>query len=274
MKGFLFVLFSLCASLGSSQTVELRKVLTGIDCLETVGGTVFVSADSSPVVETVGYVDLGDIPEKPDRLVFVVSDVNRVRLTDAVTIIGHGKYVIRGKGRVWLDVNVRDKATGFYMDRLDLPSETLDLPGTVPPGPTPPGPNPPNPPGPQPDVPIANEYGVGIPAYTNAADKDTALKIAAVYKAAGDFLSGIPTFKFITSDDPVANKDPNKCVLAWMDQQIKQIPCKDEQTCKKWAAWNAAMRAAFDVSQSKKQFTRADWYAAFNEVSSALRAVK
>lgn len=269
MKGFFFALLWLCASsLGYSQTVELRKVLTGIDCLESVGGTVFVSADSLPAVETVGYVDLGAIPEKPDRLLFVVSDANRVRLDNAVTTIGHGKYIIRGKGRVWLDVSVRDKATGFYMDRLDLPSETIDLPGDTP-GP---GPGPVDPP--KPDVPIRNDYGVGIPAYSNAADKETALKYAAIYSAAGDFLSGVPSFKFIISDKEPDNKNPNKSVLAWMDQEIKKIPCKDEATCKRWASWCATVRAAFDASQAKRQFTRADWYAAFNEVSDALKAVK
>jgi hypothetical protein len=256
--GFLFGL--LCSAglvFGQGPTVELRKLLTGVDCLETVGGQVFVSEASAPVVETVGYVDLGAIPEKPDRLLFVVEDVNRVRLpSDAVETIGHGKYVIRGKGRVWLDVSVRDKASGFYMDRLDLPTVTLDLPGAKPgPGPGP---------GPKPDVIVPNDYGVGSVAIANApSDPDLARKIAALYRYGAGRLFGNPTL----ADVPT--------IVAEINGKFNARQCRDKPTCEQWAKWKVAVDRAFmDEQTRRKTFSRQDWFAAWSECATALEAVK
>lgn len=261
--GMMWLLGAVVA-LGQGPTVELRKLLTGVDCLESVGGQVFVSQASVPVVETVGYVDLGAIPEKPDRLLFVVEDVNRVRLpAEAIETIGHGKYVIRGKGRVWLDVSVRDKASGFYMDRLDLPSVTLDLPGDTPK--PPPKPDDPLPP-PKPDVTVPNDYNLGRVTISNApSDEGLAKKVAALYRYGAKRLYGL---------DNVPLGDVVK-IKAEIDQKFNARQCRDQVTCEAWGRWKAEVDKALTAEQvRRKTFTREDWFAALGEIATALEMVR
>jgi hypothetical protein len=87
-------------------------------------------------------------------------------------------------------------------------------------------------------------------------------------------LFGIPSLKFITSVNDQHNNDPNRSVLAWIKQEQDKMVCTDPAICQQWAAWHVKIADAFRVSQTKRQFTRDDWFAAFEEVSKALRAVR
>jgi hypothetical protein len=122
----------------AQTTVELRKILTGIDCLENISGNVFVSNDSVPKVETVGYVDLGKIPDKPQSVKLIVTDANRKPIT--AERIANSVWIIRGTGKVWIDARVIDLPTSFLLDE----QYELELPGVLPP-PQPPTPDPPQP---------------------------------------------------------------------------------------------------------------------------------
>jgi hypothetical protein len=150
---WLLVACCLLADTASGQTVELRKLLTGIDCLETVGGQIFIAEASAPAVETVGYVDLGKIPDQPQSLKLIVTNAARENIP--TERIGPAQWIIRSSGRVWIDARCIDLPTGFLLDQqytLDLP-----IPPGPGPGPTPPGPGP-TPPGPTPSpAPIPGE---------------------------------------------------------------------------------------------------------------------
>lgn len=129
----------LCSCAFGQVKVEVRQLLTGVSGLETIEGKTFVSADSKPVVESVGFVDLGKIPAKPQVLRVRVTDAARKpvpteRLTDS-------QYVIRGEGRVWIDARVTDLPSQFLLDEeveLELPPKVKPLPNPIPtPGPQP-----------------------------------------------------------------------------------------------------------------------------------------
>jgi len=128
-----------------------------------------------------------------------------------------------------------------------------------------PPPKPDDPPVP-PDTDVRNEYGVGLPAYTNAPDAAASKVIAKVYRSAGDSLyaqNGQP-LRSIDSDNPSDKANPNRNVIAWINQQTASV--KPEL--------RTALSKAFSESQAKRQYTKADWYAAFNEIADALEKVK
>lgn len=122
----------LCSCCFGQVKVEVRQMLTGVSGLETIEGKTFVSADSKPVVESVGFVDLGKIPAKPQVLRVRVTDAARKpvpteRLTDS-------QYVIRGEGRVWIDARVTDLPSQFLLDEeveIELPPKVKPLPTPV-----------------------------------------------------------------------------------------------------------------------------------------------
>lgn len=178
-------------------------------------------------------------------------------------------YEIEKPGR-WL---IRASVVDFKNQISGEDEKLLEFDGGDKPGPGP-GPNPD--PGPKPPPsPISDVYGVGAIAYQFAPrDKIGAAKYSAIYKQAGDFLFGVPSLKFITSSNDAHDKDPNRSVRAWMLQQFGTIQCVDDATCKAWAAWRSKVDEAFRVSQTKRQYTRQDWFNALNEVMKALEAVK
>jgi hypothetical protein len=72
----------------------------------------------------------------------------------------------------------------------------------------------------------------------------------------------------------VHNRDPNRSVFAWIEQEQARVVCKDRQNCEAWSACREKLKAAFTESQTKRQYTRQDWYNALNEVAKAFEAVK
>ena len=127
------------------------------------------------------------------------------------------------------------------------------------------GPNPPPGPGPGPGPSVDNKYGVGQVAYDSAPqDKDGLIQFSSWYRQAGEYLYGRPSIKVIADAD-----QPNS-VFGWLAEQMDAYPCPDVEICKKWQTWRNEVNAAFVDSQKKIQYTREDWYAAFNEVANAL----
>ena len=153
---------------------------------------------------------------------------------------------------------------GIARKRLDVQV------GDTPKPPDPPGPNPPGP-TPTPDV-VPNEYGVGAVAFQFAPKVASEAKsLAAMYRQAGEFLYGRPSLKFITSDSDKDAKNPDRSVIAWLAQQQASTTLADRAA---WTTWKLKLREAFTASQNARQYTREDWYNAFNEVATALEAVK
>jgi len=125
------------------------------------------------------------------------------------------------------------------------------------------GPNPP--PDPIDPIIVPNDYGVGQVAYDNApVDANGHVQFASFYKQAGEFLYGRPSIKIIAD---VA--EPNS-VFFWLSQQMDEYPCPSPEICAEWKTWRAKVSAAFVMSQGQRQYTREDWFAAFNEVVIAL----
>lgn len=122
----LLAILLLCtsASVGFAQvTVEVRQVLSGVSGLETIGGKVFVSPDSKPTVEPVGYVDLGKLPANAQSIKVIVEDADRKSV--ATERITESQWIILGAGRVWIDARVIDLPSQFLLDEsfeLVLPS--------------------------------------------------------------------------------------------------------------------------------------------------------
>ena len=209
-------------------------------------GVIRVDTEASNVEMTVSGADRQPIEPK--------------RLTENV-------YLIERVGKWWVDVTVIDFEKNIYGRKTLLVEVGA---GPPPPTPDPPGPNPPTP---VPDN-VPNEYGVGRVAF-EAAPKDVSAKdYAKIYKQAGDFLFGVPSLKFITSSNSSQANDPNRSVLAWIRQQQERVPCTDESACQQWKVWRDKVGVALLESQRKRQFTRQDWFNAFNEISRALGAAQ
>lgn len=126
------VAFLLLCSVACGQvTVEVRQILSGVTGLETIGDKVFVSPDSKPVVESVGFVDLGKLPASPQSIKVIVTDAQRKPVsTDKIS---SSQWIIRGEGHVWIDARVIDLPSQFLLDE----SLELELPAKLPPKPDP-----------------------------------------------------------------------------------------------------------------------------------------
>jgi len=261
---FLAAWLLLCVSCYGQIKIAEQKTQSwvGFDEPVVVNGIVQSGPKSKPVlagtrsiivVDYTGYEFITMYAEK-------IPSLERVNIEQAEGGYWFPSTIVNGKYRVLAIATATAKAPS-------IESLVVDVGGVVP-DPQKPDPIPvPDPP--KPDVAIRNEYGVGLAAYNAAGDAATAIKYAAIYEASGNFLFGMPSLKFIVSDNANDSKDPNKSVLAWMDQEQKKIP-----STAKWDEWKVVMRTAFLESQRNRQFTRGDWYSAFNEVKDALRAVK
>ncbi len=121
----------------------------------------------------------------------------------------------------------------------------------------------------KPSEPVANDYGVGqVSADTAPLDKQTRSLVAGHHRQAGEFLYGRPSLKSVSNenfDDPGAN------VFAWLNEQAAAMDCPDPETCQQWARWRQAVGEAFQASQESREYTRADWYKAFNEIAESLK---
>lgn len=258
-------LLLLAAACGQDLTVKARTYyrVPKVE-LTTVGDIVL--ADSleplSVAVREAKSVGVVRIDTEASKVEMTVSGEDRqpiqpLKITENI-------WLIEKPGKWWVDVTAIDFEKGIYGRKLVL----VEVGGT-PPGPGP-GPGPDPNPDPAPDD-IPNEYGVGKVAFAAAPGEASSLRAyAKIYKQAGDFLFGVPSLKFIDSSNSAQSRDPNRSVLAWLVQQQGLVQCTDQVICDQWAAWRQKVSVALIESQKRRQFTRQDWYNAFNEISRAL----
>ena len=186
----------------------------------------------------------------------IAECTNEQRLPVEFVTIDRTTYLMTTPGKQWLELLVVDFEKNIFAKR-DLVLEVGSGP-TPPPGPDPP-PDP-DPPDPNPD--IDNEYGLGQIAYDNAPSAGTAA-VADLYKRAAEMLYGRPRGMTV------------EAALNWLDQGTAKVALQgDPEGWEKWA--KAVVDNALVASQRARPegYTRADWYAAFNEIAKALGAVK
>lgn len=272
MRGAIALACLIVASVATGQGITSEaKPVTVIEAGEAgeIAGAYFVLPNGSkPIAQQateVTYDGIGDA-----GVTIEASDVKRLPV--GVSQIGSGRYLVFTKGkRTWVQLTLIDfDAKRFEQDILVI-NESDDVdpePG--------PGPEPDPEPTPDPDdVPdsVVNTYGLGKVAYQFAPkdDADGVAKHAAVYSQAADFLYGIPTTKAVLNNTNIYSKDPNRNVMAWIGKQYSLIQCRDQETCKQWATWRNELSNAMRANYANNQWTRQEWYQAFNEVAAALK---
>lgn len=227
----------------------------GLGKVTQVGDLTLVAALPTIVVRPVGVVR---VETEAANVEVSISDAARVPY-DA-TKLDAKTWIINTPGRWWIDVTAIDFEKNIY-GRKTAVVDVGESPG--------PGP------GPAPPSPIVNEYGVGKPAYENAPrDVATAVKMASIYRQAGDFLFGVPSLKFIESSNSQHANDPKRSVMAWIKQQYDLVQCPDQAMCQQWAVWKSKLSEAMIESQKRRAFTRQDWFSAFREIAAAVEQVK
>lgn len=106
---------------------------------------------------------------------------------------------------------------------------------------------------------VDNRYGVGAVAYSAAIATPMELKAAAkVYREAANSLFGTPVIRTVS---PATNSNS---VFRFIQTEIGRLNNQD------WKQWRVELDRAFYLSQTNRQFSRQDWYAALNEVAEAL----
>lgn len=249
-------------------TVSVREA--AVKTVTTPYVTTSLVVDGETVGDPVDSVgEPVESPEVPAMVLLLESDRDlatslvKVRCkTAAVQAYSSGMYLISTPGTHEVQVDV------ISQEPLQWDDATLVV--TIGAPPEPPKPDDPV----DPDIPdeVPDKYGVGKVAYQMAPRDASISKYAEIYRRAGDFLFGIPSLKFIVSSNVTHSKDPGRSVTAWITQQYGLVQCADQSTCDKWVEWQSAVADALVESQQRRQFTRDDWYAAFNEIATALKA--
>lgn len=244
---FLAVAFFATAATFGQVSVEVKKSLLGVTRPEIVGEYIFVGADSNPSVSDVAVVTV-DTSWKFQLLKF-----RRDGVRFSADKLDDSHWIVAGKGKYELAATLFDPEKGIYDEEFTF---TLGGGGPAPP----PGPTPDPPP---PNI-VPNDYNVGSIAYTGRpADAPNSMKLAGVYRQAGQYLYGNP--RLMTVQD-AAN---------WIRQQFDAKQCIDQATCQQWTAWYASVNQALGNEQRRRgAFTRDDWLKAWGEVAAALEAAK
>jgi len=241
-------------------TGEILLKVNSTGSVVPIGESLYLKSESQL---TTSKVAVFKVESQANLIEVSVTDVNRVPYPPKV--IADKVYEIDKPGKWWIEVNVNDFDKRIWGRKTIV----LDFDGGAH------QPNPPPPVPPSPPTPVPNTYGVGLAAYQHSPrDGGTASRYAAIYKQASDFLYGQPTLKFIYSSNDVHNSDPNRSIFAWIEQEKLRIACKDRETCEAWKACREKLKAAFNESQTKRQYTRQDWYNALNEAAKGFEAVK
>lgn len=231
-----------------------------------------VSLSQTKPTLTVSPVGVIELETESTDVDLTVSDAQRV--TYDATQLSDKVWLIEKPGKWWVEVKEYGgiKLADGTTRRIMLDSKVVTVAFDF----DPPGPNPDPDPGPGPNPsPVPNEYGVGSVAYQFAPkDAANAAKMASIYKQSGDFLFGIPSLKFVVSQSDAHSKDPSRSINAWILQQYDTLQCPDPETCKQWTVWKQKVSDALLESQKNRQFTRQDWFNAFNEISKAVGTPK
>lgn len=255
-----------------SETLYRNEVLTvthttqviviGLDGAEDTGNGVFLAAEGAkPTFQTAEVVTI----TTEAATVAIKCRYTNGQMADCEKLSGN-RVALLESGEYILDVTVVD------FDKKLFSQEEIRI--KVGNGPKPP-------PGPKPDdddttdpvdpsVDVEDKYGVGLIAYSFAPDdKATAARTSVIFSKAADFLYGKPTLKTISSSKQADQTNPDRHVLAWIEQESQRAFGGNEL----WDAWYLQVSAALQASQTdRRQFSRSDWYQAFKEIASALEA--
>lgn len=231
---------------GEATVMSTEKVVVTTELVDSSGkiidSAVIPGTPSAPVIEKQTLVT---VKTKAANVSVFADDINR----DPVELIQVGKFTwLIPPGKIWLDVRAIDFEKNIYE------TTKLNVVGV----------------GPKTDAPlVANEYLVGQASADNAPlDKVTRELVASHHRQAAEFLYGRPTLKSVTSEN---DDSPDTNVFAWLNLQAQNMQCPDLETCKQWATWRQAVGQAFQESQEQRQFSKADWYKAFNEIAESLK---
>lgn len=208
--------------------------------------------DSAPVTYPIQLVT---IDTKASNVRVTIEDANREDAKSAFIKLTDKQYASGKSGTYWFRVLAVDFAQNIF-DESTVKVVVGSSPG---PGPTPP---------PGPSV-VPNEYNVGQLAYDLAPnDKGNQAKFGGVYRQAGQFLYGFPSFKFIQSTQ---NNTTDANVFVWIKLQVAGRVCTDPVECPKWDGWLSTIVDALRAEQVKRgAFTVLDWKNAFDEIATAL----
>ncbi len=242
------------------------KLITGLTNPTLAGPYVLIDDKSTPQTATGAIVSVST-GAKQYGTVRVQGETIPTLEPVELTRIDSNNYLVLTPGVHRIEVFASDP--GFDMVRVRVTvgaAPTPNPPTPNPPTPTPPGPGPSD---------IGNAYNIGLAAYQNApADPGHAKAYAKIYRDAANFLYGIPSYKFIVSDNEAHARDPNRSVTAWLDREMALIKCVDQAKCAQWGTWRTKVAAAFvDSQKARGSYTREDWFQAFNEVAAALEKV-
>lgn len=247
------------ASETAAIAVGVKHKVVGAVHAQQFGDTTLIelAKDAQLEAKPVGVVKC-IVSDTATKVRIKASDASRMPVE--VRKLADGYWMIDGVGKVWVEVRVVNLSKEIW----DEQEFVIDIGEAVEPGPGPgPGPGP------------SSKYGLAKVVQTKAPkDLQSAQQYASVYKAAGEYLYGRPSLKFVESSNSKDNANPDKNVLAWIVKEHERISAASVHNTK-WDDWHDALAAEFSASQKRqKYYTREDWYSAFAEVSAALQQIK
>jgi hypothetical protein len=231
-------------------TVTRKKALLGVTNPQVQGNRILVGDDSNVSVSDVVLLEVkSDYKFQRVRARVSGNRVEPEKLADNV-------YLFAGAGAYVVEVTVFDPDKGI--DDAEIKFEISGKP--VPP----PEPEPEPEPEPKPDI-VPNEYNVGQLTYDMApSDAANAAKFAAAYRSGAGQLFGVGGQ--LRSIDRI---------LADLKATVDGRQCADLAKCAKWGEWKTKLDAAIKAEQTRRgSFSRDDWFAALNEIATALEASK
>jgi len=244
----------LICGLASAQVetqVVRKKALLGVTNPVVQGNRILVGEDSNVSVSDVVLLEVkSDYKFQRVRARVGGNRVEPEKLADNV-------YLFAGAGSYQIEITCFDPDRGI--DDAEL---TFDI-GGKPPKPEP-DPEPEPEPDPKPNV-VPNDYNLGQLTYDLApADSANAAKFAKVYRDGAGKLFGV--------GGNLASIDR---ILADIKAAIDGRQCADQAKCAKWGEWKNKLDAAIKAEQNRRgSFSRDDWFAALNEIATALEARK
>lgn len=239
-------LAQLQVDVGEATVMSTTKVVVTTELVNASGQVIdSVVETGEPSIPAMGKQTIVTVRTEAANVSIFADDINR----DPVELTRVGKFTwLIPPGKIWLDVRAIDFDKNIYE------TTRLNVEGI----------------GPKADAPLVdNEYLVGQASADNAPqDKITRKLIASHHRQAAEFLYGRPTLKSVSSEN---DDGPGGNVFAWLNLQAQNMKCPDVETCKQWAVWRQAVGQAFQESQEQRQFSKADWYKAFNEIAESLK---
>ena len=227
-----------------------KKALLGVTNPVVQGNRILVGDDSNVAVSDVVLLDIRT-DYKFSRL-RARQNGNRIEPEK----IGDYSYLFAGPGSYVVEVTVFDPDKG-----IDDAEVSFTIGGNPKPPEPDPTPDPEPEPEPKPDV-VPNDYNLGQLTYDETpADQANATKFAKLYRDGAGKLFGVGNLATIDR------------ILGEINTAIANRQCADLAKCEQWGRWKTKLDAAIKAEQTRRgSFSRQDWFAALNEIATALEA--